>query len=1115
MQHHLNGQPFPSRDDPLWYKDAIIYELHVRAFADSNGDGIGDFRGLTQKLDYLEDLGVTVVWLLPFYPSPLRDDGYDIADYGTVHSAYGTLADFQTFLHEAHRRGLRVITELVINHTSDQHPWFQRARRAPPGSPERDFYVWTDDPKKFSEARIIFKDFEASNWTWDPVAQAYYWHRFYHHQPDLNYDNPEVHKATFEVLDFWLNMGVDGLRLDAVPYLYEREGTNCENLPETHRYLKDLRRHVDEKFRGRMLLAEANQWPEDAIAYFGDGDECHMNFHFPLMPRLFMALRMEDRFPILDILAQTPPIPPTCQWALFLRNHDELTLEMVTDEDRDYMYRIYGQDPQARINLGIRRRLAPLLENHRGKIELMNGLLLSLPGTPVLYYGDEIGMGDNIYLGDRNGVRTPMQWSAERNAGFSKANPQRLYLPVIIDPAYHFESLNVEVQQNDLHSLLWWMKRLIALRKRHSAFGRGSLQFLSADNPKVLAFVRRLESPDQSLLVVANLSRSVQHAQVDLSGFQGLVPVEMLGRTRFPVIAARPYFLTLGGYSFIWFSLQPEHAERSAVVESQELPLLQAEDWNDLLRGAARERLEDVLPDFLARCPWFQGTNRGLDTATMIDAVAMVHDSTTSYLTLVRVAYTEGEPETYLLPLAAAFGALADHVQKERPPALIARLQWTAANPDGSEAGILYDPTGEPVFAAALVDAVAMQGRFPGLGSEVVGVPSPLLHSVWPVDASQPSPIMMGGEHSHTILVWTDRLALKMFRRVEEGPNPEPELCQLFAERTSFRQAPPLLGTLEYRQQPPGITLAVLQGFVPNQGDAWHYVIDALGRYYEQALTRHGQIVDLTLPRKPLLQQVEDEVPARAQEVLGSILERGRLLGQLTGEMHLALASLTDLPDFAPEPFTMLYQRSLYQSLRSVVRQTLELLRSRQTALAPGLQEVAVQLLASEEELLRRARRIFDQKMTALRCRCHGDYHLAQVLYTGKDFVIVDWEGEANRPLSDRRRKRSPLRDVASMVYSFHHAAHSAMKNGTVRPEDGPGLKPWARYWLHWMSVAFLRAYLERAREGSFLPEHTEELAILLQYSLLKRATNELRQDLRDRPQRLEASLLALQRCLG
>src|SRR5262245_6724492 len=456
-------------DDPLWYKDAIIYELHVRAFHDTNGDGIGDFRGVVEKMDYLQDLGITELWLLPFYPSPLQDDGYDIAEYTEVNEMFGSLADLKLLLREAHRRGLRVINELVINHTSDKHAWFQRARRAAPGSAWRNYYVWNKTPDKYKDARIIFRDFESSNWSWDATAQAFYWHRFYAHQPDLTFDNLAVHKAIFDVLDFWLELGFDGMRLDAVPYLYEREGTSCENLPETHAYLKSLRQHVDQNFPNRMLLAEANQWPEDAVAYFGAGDECHMAFHFPVMPRLFMAIRMEDRFPVIDILRQTPAIPDNSQWALFLRNHDELTLEMVTAEDRDYMYRVYAQDSHARINLGIRRRLAPLLENHRGKIELMKGLLFSLPGTPVLYYGDEIGMGDNIFLGDRNGVRTPMQWSPERNAGFSHANPQRLYLPVVIDPEYHYQNVNVEAQQNNPHSLLWWMKRLIALRKRHQA----------------------------------------------------------------------------------------------------------------------------------------------------------------------------------------------------------------------------------------------------------------------------------------------------------------------------------------------------------------------------------------------------------------------------------------------------------------------------------------------------------------------------------------------------------------------------------------------------------------------------------------------------------------------
>jgi maltose alpha-D-glucosyltransferase/alpha-amylase len=541
-------------DDPQWYKDAIIYELRVRSYMDSNGDGGGDLAGLTAKLDYLQDLGVNALWLLPVCPSPGRDDGYDISDYTDVNPDVGTLDDFRTFVEEAHRRALRVITELVLNHTSDQHPWFQRARRAPPGSPERNFYVWSDTPDRYKDARIIFTDFEPSNWSWDPVAKQYYWHRFFAHQPDLNFDNPAVHEAMLGVVDFWFGLGVDGLRLDAVPYLYERDGTNCENLPETHLFLRKLRAHVDSRFKNRLLLAEANQWPEDAARYFGNGDECHMNFHFPIMPRIFMSIHMEDRLPIMDILAQTPPIPPNCQWALFLRNHDELTLEMVTDEERDYMYRAFAHEPTMRINLGIRRRLAPLVGNDRRQIELMNAMLMSLPGTPVLYYGDEIGMGDNVFLGDRNGVRTPMQWSPDRNAGFSRANPQRLVLPVIIDPEYHYESLNVESQQGNPNSLLWWTKRLIALRKRFQAFGRGTIEFLAPENPKVLAFIRHFE--DETVLVVANLSRFTQYVELDLKAFKGRVPLELIGRTRFPPIGDLPYLLTLGEHAFYWFSVE-------------------------------------------------------------------------------------------------------------------------------------------------------------------------------------------------------------------------------------------------------------------------------------------------------------------------------------------------------------------------------------------------------------------------------------------------------------------------------------------------------------------------------------------------------------------------------
>jgi maltose alpha-D-glucosyltransferase/alpha-amylase len=647
------------RDDPLWYKDAIIYEVHVRAFADSDADGLGDFSGLTGKLDYLRDLGITAIWVLPFYPSPWRDDGYDISDYTSIHPAYGTLDDFKLFLDQAHRRGLKVITELVVNHTSDRHPWFERARHAAPGTPERDFYVWSDTPDKYADARIIFTDTETSNWTWDPVARAYYWHRFFSHQPDLNFDNPQVHQALLAALDFWMELGVDGLRLDAVPYLYEREGTNCENLPETHAFLRELRAHVDARFAGRMLLAEANQWPEDSIAYFGDPEhgagECHMAFHFPVMPRLYMAIRMEDRYPVEEILEQTPPIPQSCQWATFLRNHDELTLEMVTDEDRDYMYRVYAQDVQARINVGIRRRLAPLLGKDRRRIELMNSLLFSLPGAPVLYYGDEIGMGDNIYIGDRNGVRTPMQWNGDRNAGFSAANPQRLYLPVVTDPEYHYQAINVETQQGNPHSLLWWTRRLIALRKRHQAFSRGDLEFLRPANHHILAFVRRYG--EESLLVVANLSRFVQPVELDLQAFAGMTPVELFGGTQFPVIAAeRPYPLTISQHAFCWFALQrrpvrrpgPQRSYEVHAAGEPEIPLLVIRgSWESCLSGPAQADFAAALAARLPAYRWFAGKARTIRAATVVESIPLPAPAGASraLLLLVEVAFVQGEAE--------------------------------------------------------------------------------------------------------------------------------------------------------------------------------------------------------------------------------------------------------------------------------------------------------------------------------------------------------------------------------------------------------------------------------------------------------------------------------------
>jgi maltose alpha-D-glucosyltransferase/alpha-amylase len=1111
MKHRKRAAALALEDDPLWYKDAIIYEVHVRAFCDSNADGIGDFRGLVQKLDYLQDLGVTALWLLPFYPSPLKDDGYDIADYTDVNPMYGNLGDCKQFLREAHRRGLRVITELVVNHTSDQHPWFRRARRSPPGSPWRDFYVWSDTADKFKEARIIFSDFEPSNWTWDPVAKAYYWHRFYAHQPDLNFDNAAVREAVLAALDFWLGLGIDGLRLDAVPYIYEREGTTCENLPETHAFLKKLRRHVDARFRNRMLLAEANQWPEDAVAYFGAGDECHMAFHFPLMPRLFMAIRMEDRFPLLDILQQTPAIPDTSQWALFLRNHDELTLEMVTAEDRDYMYRVYAQDSNARLNLGIRRRLAPLLENHRGKFELMKGLLLSLPGTPVLYYGDEIGMGDNVYLGDRNGVRTPMQWNPERNAGFSRTNPQRLYLPVIIDPEYHYQTVNVEAQQNNPHSVLWWVKRLIALRKRYRAFGRGTLEFLYPKNHKVFVFVRRYQN--EQVLVVANLSRFVQYVELDLAAFKGMVPVEMLGQTKLPPIGELPYLLTLGPYAFYWLSLEPKLAALPLLATAEgRLPTLEVTGaWERVFSDRSRESLERILLLYLRGQRWF--IKRGGDalTAGIVDQVAIPCAGSVCFLTLVQVEYTEGEGRTFVLPLAFAADPRGQQLQSDMPKAVICRLSvkaFDAASP--RSIGCLYDPMGDKAFEAALLDAVSRHRGFRGTSGELLAWPT---HAFPPLrnHAESPEPALVKADDSNTLIAYGQRLILKLYRCVEQGSHPEVETVRALSERTSFASAPPLAGTLTYRAgQGRSMTVAALLGFVPNEGDAWSYTMDALRQYFMTILAKRTPGQGPQFTDKHFLDLVVEELPARATELIGPYLESVRLMGRRTAEFHVALASITDDAEFAPEPFTLLYQRSLYQTVRTWVLRVAELLRSQMNDLPEGTRHDARTLLAREADLVTHVRLIMERKITAQRTRGHGDFGLSSLLYTGKDFVLIDFEGEVLRPLSNRRHKRSPLRDVASLLHSFFFATRMGLHEGGLRREDVPVLEPWARWWNLWVSVAFMQAYLDIATRESFLPRTREEMQILLNFYFVSRGVFELRYQLLNCLDRVQIPLQSL-----
>jgi maltose alpha-D-glucosyltransferase/alpha-amylase len=922
-----------------------------------------------------------------------------------------------------------------------------------------------------------------------------------------------VQRAVLHCVDFWFRLGVDGLRLDAVPYLFEREGTSCENLSETHGFLRELRRHVDERYEDRMLLAEANQWPEDAVAYFGKGDECHMAFHFPVMPRLFMALQMEDRFPILDILKQTPAIPEGCQWALFLRNHDELTLEMVTDEERDYMYRVYAHDAAARVNLGIRRRLAPLLGNDRRRMELLNALLFSLPGTPVIYYGDEIGMGDNIYLGDRNGVRTPMQWSSDRNAGFSRANPQKLYLPVIFDPEYHFESINVEAQQANRHSLLNWMKRLIALRKRHRAFGRGSIEFLQPSNRKVLAFLRRHE--DECLLLVANLSRFVQYVELDLAAFEGRVALELFGRTPFPPIAPTPYLLTLGPHSFYWFSLELEGARAERVeTHAVQTPRLRVRGaWENLLRGGAREAFEAALPGILRGRRWYGGKALGPGETRLVDAISIPGAGETA-LALVDVAQPEARRETYALTLGFASGAQVAELRQRAPGAILAELE---VGDDPATPGLLFEALEDPAACRALLDAIVRRRRLRGAAGELSASPIGPLRERLGDDAEALRPRLLHVEQSNSSVVFGERLILKIFRRVAEGVNPELELGRFLTERTAFPHVAPMLGVLEYRpNRGESRTLGILQGFVPHQGDAWSYVLDQVEQYFERALE-----AQLPAPEVggALLDLVAADPSPVALDLLGGQLEMARTLGVRTAELHLALASDREDAAFAPEPLTSLYLRSLYQSLRNEARRTFQLLEERRSVVPPEARLAAAEVAALEERALETYAALRDQPIEGQRIRCHGDYHLGQLLYAGNDFVIIDFEGEPGRSTAERRSKRSPLRDVCGMLRSFDYAAHAPFyaveRGGVVREEDVPALRRWARFWRDWTSSSFLRTYLHRIEGAGLVPRDRGRLEVLLRALLLEKNVYELGYELNHRPGWTPLPLRGVRELLG
>jgi maltose alpha-D-glucosyltransferase / alpha-amylase len=1077
-----------SANDALWYKDAVIYQVNVKSFLDSNADGIGDFKGLTSKLEYIRDLGVNTIWLMPFYPSPLKDDGYDIADYQNVHPQFGTLDDFRDMLHEAHRLGLKVITELIINHTSDQHPWFQAARHAPAGSSLRDFYVWSDTDQKYLGTRIIFTDTEVSNWTWDPQAKAYYWHRFFSHQPDLNFDNPQVIEAVLKIMRFWLEMGVDGFRLDAIPYLVEREGTNNENLRETHAVIKQLRAAIDASFENRFLLAEANQWPEDVREYFGDGDECQMAYHFPLMPRIYMAIAQEDRYPIIEIMQQTPDIPESCQWAIFLRNHDELTLEMVTSKERDYMYTTYAADHQARINLGIRRRLAPLMENDLDRIKLMNSLLLSMPGSPILYYGDEIGMGDNFFIGDRNGVRTPMQWSPDRNAGFSRADPQRLYLPPIMDAVYGYESTNVEAQSRDPSSLLSWTKRMLAVRKTSQAFGRGSRQFLRPGNRKILAYLR--EFGDDTILCVANLSRSAQPVELNLAPYKGRVPVEMLGRTAFPPIGDLPYLLTISAYGFYWFRLATDAAVPSwheQIVSVDERPVLVLFDgWTSLFRervvpwriGMAektRAQFEtDTLPRYIETQRWYAAKGTPIERARITEQVLWQEGKACWLVALVELDGAEPRA-SYFLPLGLAWEEREDERVKNLSTSAVAKIRQQA------NVGVIGDAFADETFCRAVVAAMAARREIAMTGGKLRFRPTAAFAKIagpnfetLPVERPRAS-------SSNTIVNMRERLMLKGYRRLRVGMNPELEMGLYLTEVANFANCAPLAGVLEYVADD-GQTrlLAMLQGYVANQGDGWTYSLEYLRRHLEQYRTTPAS----------------DALPANAHEAYLALV---RVLAVRTAELHGALARPTKNAAFSPQALNRADIDAYRQRALDEARGALDLLAASLDTVPAADRERANAVLGQREQIMKRIEECTAATPPGKKIRIHGDYHLGQVLVTRNDFVIIDFEGEPGHSLEQRRAKHSPLRDVAGMLRSFSYVQQSALRSVAHNEAEAARLAPLARSWETGARTAFLSAYDTAARAAAAY-ESLQAGQGLLGLFELEKALYELRYEIGNRP---------------
>ncbi len=1068
-------------EDPLWYKDAIIYQLHVKSFFDANNDGVGDFAGLTAKLDYIAELGVNAIWLLPFYPSPRLDDGYDISDYRSVHPDYGTLADMKRFVAAAHARGMRVITELVVNHTSDQHPWFQRARKSKRGSVYRDFYVWSDDDTKYTGTRIIFVDTERSNWTFDEETGSYYWHRFYSHQPDLNYDNPRVLKEVLSVLRFWMDIGVDGLRLDAVPYLVEREGTNNENLPETHAILKQIRAELNKHYPDKMLLAEANQWPEDTKEYFGDDDECHMAFHFPLMPRMYLAIAREDRFPITDILRQTPDIPPLSQWAIFLRNHDELTLEMVTESERDFLWETYATDKRARINLGIRRRLAPLLQRDRRRIELMNYLLMSMPGTPIVYYGDEIGMGDNIHLGDRNGVRTPMQWSPDRNGGFSRvSDPSRLISPVIMDALYGYEAVNVEAQGEDPHSLLMWMRRIIAVRRQHREFGRGTMRLLYPKNRKVLAYLREYEG--NTILCVANLARTPQAVELEIGEFQGRVPVELDGGSVFPPIGTLPYLLTLPPYGFYWFSLAEEAGWPSAHTPAPEV----MPDYQTFVmrRGltealtASRQSIErDVLPPYLAKRRWYAMKDQTLNAARL----ALLTPLPDPDLVLAEIETdTPAGTARWLLPLGVAW--------EDRPAATLPGQLALARVRRGPRVGLLTDGFALSELAQSLMNGLSNSSVIRSDDGEVRFLPTAVMREVSvPPDAEMN---WLSAEQSNSSVIVGDVAILKLFRRITSGPHPEAEMGRYLTEQ-GFAGIAPLLGeVVRVGADGEPHALAIAQRFIRNQGDAFTWTLDLLLRHLSELAGG-------------------DDTAASDAERHEDYDAFAHLLGTRIGEMHAVLARQTDDPDFSPVPATAEMAQQWGSQAEQQLATAFAALENQQQDWSEGAAADLRRVLDAREQLTRAVHDLARATEGTLMTRIHGDLHLGQVLVAASEVYIIDFEGEPAKPVELRRARNSRLRDVAGMVRSFDYAA--AVVERKSRESQA--------HLVDTRRTAFLDGFLGHAT-ATFLNGYREAMQItdeadeqkLLDLFLVEKAAYEVAYEAANRPTWIEVPLRGLAR---